>query len=241
MFRTGILPHQNDYSPDGRLIFNGSLGRLEKPFRENHKKGDRQITVVDATTLKPVRTYKFDAGVRPTVFTKDGTTMYAQLSYLNGVIKFDLQKDDPRKPGAIVNKLSRERSDWSKKTYKDEDAFPHNSAHHGLAMSGDETLLCDCATVEDRVWIVSTADLSVQGIVDLAVDPPGKALSVPYWATTSADGNHCIVSLSGVDQIAVINFRTAQLTRKVPVGDFPQRNRLGRLADEAIRNLTRTP
>jgi DNA-binding beta-propeller fold protein YncE len=99
-------------------------------------------------------------------------------------------------------------------------------------MSGDGKLLCDCATVEDRVWIVSADTLTIQTIAD-------GIGSTPYWATTSADGNHCFVSMSGSDEIAVLDYKTGKLVTKVKVEDFPQRNRLGRMSEKALAMLTR--
>ncbi|MCX6131900.1 MAG: YncE family protein, partial [Proteobacteria bacterium] len=222
-FKTGHLPHQNDYSPDGAYIYNGSLGRLGLPYALNSQKGARQLTVADARTFKVIRTYSLPAGVRPSVFSKDGKTLYAQLSYLNGLIKYDLQK------GEIIGKSEQALSDFAQATYPGFDDYPHNSAHHGLAISGDESKLCDAGTVDNTVSIVSSADLSVSAVVDVGM--------IPYWATTSVDGKRCFVSLSGDDAIAVIDFETGKLLTQVPVGKFPQRSRLGVLPEKNLEFL----
>ena len=38
-FATGHYPHQNDYSADGRHIYNGSIGDVSLPFSKTHRRG----------------------------------------------------------------------------------------------------------------------------------------------------------------------------------------------------------
>jgi adhesin HecA-like repeat protein len=45
--------------------------------------------------------------------------------------------------------------------YPSRDVYPHDSAHHGLALSGDGTKLCDVGTIDNTVSMVSTGDMSV--------------------------------------------------------------------------------
>ena len=110
-FRTGLLPHQNDYSADGRRIYNSSLGPLSFELRDLRLlqigRGARRLTVVDAETLEVIRTYKFDAGIRPSVIANDGKTFYTQLSYLNGLVAFDLES------GEIVDRSDQPLSDYA--------------------------------------------------------------------------------------------------------------------------------
>jgi YVTN family beta-propeller protein len=226
-FRTGVLPHQNDYA--GKHLYNGSLGRLSLPFARNDDKGARWLTIVDPDTFKVVDKIEFESGVRPTVITEDESTMYMQLSYLNGVAKYDL------KARRFVATLDQPLSAFAQKTYRNKDEYPHNSAHHGLAMSKDETMLCDCGTIDNSVSIVSTADMKVVATLE-------DIGAVPYWATTSADGKHCLVSLSGEDTVAVIDYATQAVVSRVPVGRFPQRNRLGKMPEYVIQGIaSRSP
>jgi YVTN family beta-propeller protein len=226
-FKTGVLPHQNDYSDNGKHIYNGSLGLLDLPFKLRHLKGRRDLIVVDADTLKVVRTYSFEDGVRPTVIADDEKTAYLQLSYLNGLVKFDLVN------GSIVKRLDEPKSAFATKTYATEDDYPHNSAHHGLALSGDGRTLCDCGTIDNSVSLVSADDLTVKTTME-------EIGMIPYWATTSPDGNHCVVSLSGDNAVVVIDYRTGKEVARVPVGKFPQRNRAGLIAESALRTIAAT-
>jgi DNA-binding beta-propeller fold protein YncE len=226
-FPTGHYPHQNDYSADGKHIYNGSIGDVGLSYAQDAQKGARLLTVVDAQTFEVIKTYTFDKGIRPSVITADEKTMYSQQSYLNGVIKFDLVS------GTIVKTLEEPLSDFAKMTYPTFDDYPHDSAHHGLALSGDGTKLCDAGTIDNTVSIVSTADMTVDKVIDTGL--------VPYWATSSLDGAFCLVSLSGDGEISVIEYATESELRRVPVGKFPQRNRLGRTSEANLKLLPPTP
>lgn len=226
-FPTGHFPHQNDYSADGRHIYNGSIGSVGSPHAQEASKGLRQLTVVDANSFEVIKTYPFDHGIRPSVITPDEKYMYSQQSYLNGLIKFDLTT------GQIVGMLDEPLSEFAMATYKSYDEYPHDSAHHGLAMSGDGSLLCDAGTIDDTVSIVTTADLQVLATLDTGL--------VPYWATTSADGRFCFVSLSGDNAIAIIDYKEQREVGRTAVGKFPQRNRLGRMRQVDVAHLDPQP
>ncbi len=222
-FASGTSPHQNDFSDDGKHIYNGSIGDMTLPPSLDAFKGDRVITVVDAATLKVVRTYEFPEGVRPTVITPDEKKAYVQLSYLNGVVEYDLVK------GKIGRTLDEPLSDFAKKTYPSRDDYPHDSAHHGLAMSGDGARLCDCGTIDNTISIVSTSSMTVEKTIETG--------NVPYWATTSPDGKRCFVSLSGDGTVAAIDYATASEVKRVKVGTFPQRSRIGRMPQIVVEKL----
>jgi YVTN family beta-propeller protein len=223
-FATGHYPHQNDYSADGKHIYNGSIGDVSLPAGLDFLKGFRLLTVVDAQTFQTVRTYWFAEGIRPTVITPDEKTMYAQLSYLNGVVKFDLVA------GNITAQLDEPLSDFAKATYPTKDDYPHDSAHHGLALSADGKRLCDAGTIDNTVSIINTDTLSVASTVDVGL--------IPYWATTSVDGSSCLVSISGDDAIAVVDYATGRQTNRIAVGKFPQRNRLGQVPERVLTLLS---
>lgn len=223
-FRTGAYPHANDYSPDGRYLYNSSIGVTALPKATEALKGSRQITVVDPATFKVVRTYSFSHGVRPAAFTRDNATAYIQLSYLNGFVEFDLRA------GKITRTVPMPYSAAGAALKPDD--YPNNSAHHGMALSGDESKLCDVGTIDDYTAVLSRPGLTTDRIVSY---PTG---SIPYWATTSVDGNHCLVSLSGSDAVSVVDYRTATEVARVPVGSFPQRERLGRVPQDVLDSLS---
>jgi YVTN family beta-propeller protein len=223
-FATGHYPHQNDYSADGRHIYNGSIGDVGLPSAFDWLKGFRLLTVVNAQTLRVERTYFFQEGIRPSVITADEKTLFAQLSYLNGIIKFDLTTSK------TVATVDEPLSAFAKANYPTKDDYPHNSAHHGLALSGDGTKLCDVGTIDNTVSIITTADMTVKSTFDVGL--------VPYWATTSVDGGYCFVSVAGDNAVSVIDYSTGLEVKRVPVGKYPQRNRLAQIPNSELASLT---
>jgi YVTN family beta-propeller protein len=229
-FPTGAYPHQNDYCADGQHIYNSSIGNVgyqAVSYENNARAGDRWLVKVDANTLEVQKTWVFEWGIRPNVITADETTMYAQLSYLNGVIQYDLDA------GKELQRSEQPLSAFALQTYATYDEYPHHSAHHGLALSKDGKRLCDCGTIDNTVAIVRTDNMTVEKMIDVGM--------VPYWATTSPDGRYCFVSLSGSDAVSVIDYEGGTEVKVVPVGDFPQRSRLGRVPGRVIGLLSRAP
>ena len=229
-FATGAYPHQNDYSADGKHIYNSSIGNVgyqAVTYQNNALVGDRWLVRVDASTLQVQKTWVFDWGIRPNVITADETVMYAQLSYLNGVIKYDLTA------GKETQRSQQQLSRFALSTYATYDEYPHHSAHHGLALSKDGKRLCDCGTIDNTVTIVLTEDMTVEKTIDVGM--------VPYWATTSPDGRYCFVSLSGGNAVSIIDYEAGTEVKVAPVGAFPQRSRLGRVPEKVLGLLSRAP
>ena len=224
-FPTGTYPHQNTYTADGKYIYNESIGITALPKALNALKGQLQLEKVDAATLQVVKVWPFPYGVRPFATAPDGTTMYADLSYLNGFIKYDLNTSTT---------LATVQQPYSAAAAAESpDSYPQNSAHHGIALSGDGSKLCDVGTIDDYTKIVSTSTLQTTATV--VSYPTG---SIPYWATTSADGKYCYVSLSAASQVSVISYTTGAEVARVPVGSFPQRERVATVPQAVIGNLS---
>ena len=95
-----------------------------------------------------------------------------------------------------------------------------DSAHHGMALNPEGKKLCVAGTMDNYAAIVSRKTFAYRII------PTGER---PYWSTTSSDGRYCFVSIAGADQVAVIDYDSEQLVANIPVGDHPQRSRMGRL------------
>jgi DNA-binding beta-propeller fold protein YncE len=222
-FATGSYPHQNNFTADGKYIYNESIGVTLLPKSLNALKGALQLELVDAKTLQVVKKWTFPYGLRPFVIAADGTTMYADLSYLNGFIKYDLNSSTTL---ATVNQPFSASA-----ANENPDNYPQNSAHHGIALSGDQTKLCDVGTIDDYAKIVDVNSLTTLATVNY---PTG---SIPYWAATSVDGNYCFVPLSAGNAVSVISYSTGQEVARIPVGNFPQRGRLAKVTDAAIAGL----
>ncbi|MEU1415338.1 YncE family protein [Streptomyces sp. NPDC005731] len=222
-FTTGDKPHENIFTKDGKYIWNMAIGEVNTALDDpvwDWTKGDRHITVVDATTFKQVKTIDmrgrldaiglkdFSDAVRPAVFSPDESTLYFQVSFFNGFLEYDLAtgritrvKTLPKNPAT-----SPDRTTWV-----------NDSRHHGISMNPSGTKLCVAGTMDDYATVVDRATLQEGPLVTAAK---------PYWATVSGDGTDCIVSESGADRVTAIDFATGEKVASVQVGDHPQRVRL---------------
>jgi DNA-binding beta-propeller fold protein YncE len=225
-FPTGTFPHQNDYSADGRHIMNESIGNVALPQSMEAAKGLRQLTVVDAHTFQPVHVCQLQHGLRPTVFLPNGIA-YMELSYLNGFVVFDTNTCQ------ILRTINQPFANGGDQLSPDQ--YPLNSAHHGMALSGDGTKLCDVGTIDNYVAVVSTASLSDSLPIDQTILNVGRK---PYWGQTSVDGNYCFVSNSDDNDVWVVQYTPAAAVTHVNVGAFPQRERIAVVPDTVVSNLT---
>ncbi|MBD0839603.1 MULTISPECIES: YncE family protein [unclassified Streptomyces] len=223
-FSTGDKPHENIFTNDGKYIYNMSIGdvntQTDAPWLD-WTKGDRRITVVDAATFQQVKVIdmrqRLDAiglkdysdAVRPAVFSPDESKLYFQVSFFHGFFEYDLATDRITRTKTLPKNPA---------TSDDRTTFVNDSRHHGIAMSPDGSKLCVAGTMDDYATVVDRATLQ---------EGPLVTASKPYWATVSGDGRSCVVSESGTDQVTAIDFATGRKTVSVPVGDHPQRVRLG--------------
>lgn len=220
-FPTGDKPHENIYTSDG-LIWNMSIGEVNNDLDDpalDFLKGDRVITVADAETFEVVREIDMrerldDAGldhlsdaVRPAAFSPDQSKLYFQVSFFGGFLEYDVESDRITRVTTLPSVFDGRRSD-----------MVNDSRHHGLTMEPTGDHLCVAGTMDDYAVIVDRATLAEGPLVDVAK---------PYWTTVTGDGEACVVSESEADQVTSIDFRTGQKIGSVPVGDHPQRVRLG--------------
>ncbi|MET9855666.1 YncE family protein [Streptomyces sp. NPDC006450] len=223
-FATGDKPHENTFTRDGRFLWNSSIGDVTSALDArwlDWTKGDRRITVADAQTFRPVRVIdmraRLDAfgrsdlsdAVRPMSFAPDESKLYFQVSFFNGFVEYDVAADRITRVKTLPENpaTSTDRTTWV-----------NDSRHHGMSMSPDGAKLCIAGTMDDYVTVVDRATLEQGPLV-----PAAK----PYWATVDGDGSGCVISESGSDQVTAIDFATGTKRVSVPVGDHPQRVRIG--------------
>lgn len=212
-FETGTYPHENTFSKDGKRVYNASIGTTALSYELNDLKGDKAITVVDSTNFDRIKQFKFEHGVRPSVLMDDEQSYFAQFSYTRGFAEINLNT------GQVVRRADQPATAEGQAKFWDN--LPANSAHHGLAANGAKDKFCNAGTVDNYVTIVRRSDFSTQSMV--------SGLKKPYWATTSHNGNDCLVSNSEGNFISVINYASGAETKRVNVGKYPQRERLGKL------------
>ncbi|WP_275005632.1 YncE family protein [Promicromonospora iranensis] len=220
-FPTGDKPHENVYTSDG-LIWNMSIGEVNNSLDDpalDFLKGDRVITVADAETFEVVREIDMrdrldDAGldhlsdaVRPATFSPDESKLYFQVSYFGGFLEYDVATDRITRVKTLPRVFDGRRTE-----------MVNDSRHHGLTMQPTGEHLCVAGTMDDYAVVVDRTTLE---------EGPSVAVDKPYWSTVTGDGEACVVSESGADQVTSIDFGTGQKITSVPVGDHPQRVRLG--------------
>jgi YVTN family beta-propeller protein len=220
-FPTGDKPHENVYTSDG-LLWNMSIGEVNNGLDDpvlDFLKGDRVITVADAETFEVVREIDMrdrldDAGlghlsdaVRPATFSPDESQLYLQVSYFGGFLEYDVATDRITRTKTLPGVFDGPRTE-----------MVNDSRHHGLTMQPSGEHLCVAGTMDDYAVVVDRATLEAGPLVDV---------DKPYWSTVTGDGAACVVSESGSDQVTSIDFETGQKIASVPVGDHPQRVRLG--------------
>jgi DNA-binding beta-propeller fold protein YncE len=225
-FRTGDKPHENVFTGGGRHVWNMSIGEVNNDLDDpalDWTKGDRRITVADATTFGQSRVIdmrqRLDAfgrrdlsdAVRPAVFSPDESKLYFQVSFYNGFLEYDVATDRITRDKVLPKNPA---------TSEDRTTWVNDSRHHGLSMNPSGTKLCVAGTMDDYATVVDRASLR---------EGPLVAASKPYWATVSGDGRACVISESGADRVTSIDFATGTKIASVPVGDHPQRVRLGRI------------
>lgn len=223
-FPSGNSPHENVYSKDGKRIFHASIGHVFTPFDTDNLaslKGVRIFKIVDSETLQDIKNMDLkpklkEAGlghlspaIRPMAHTADERFFYFQLSFLHGFIEYDMVEDKVTRLAELPNLIP----DVPLTKYI------NDSAHHGIALSGDETTLCVAGTMDDYVALVNRETFEYNILTGLG--------EKPYWVTSNAAGDHCYISWSGTDQMSVISYASGTEVARVDVGYHPQRIREG--------------
>ena len=223
-FSSGDSPHENMYSEDGSKIFHASIGRVFTPLDRGilkFTKGDRLFKIVNAKNFETIK--EFDLGdklkeaelghlspaVRPMAHTSDERFFYFQLSFLHGFVEFDMEKDEVTRLVELPNMIPDVPIE----------KYINDSAHHGIAMSGDDKKLCVAGTMDDYVAIVDRSTFEYKLLQGLG--------EKPYWVTKDKTGTKCYISWSETDQMSVISFAEEKEIKRIDVGDHPQRIREG--------------
>lgn len=275
-FPTGDTPHESNYTRNGKRILHASIGRVYTPFDypelgpvpvggvHDAVKADRWLQVVRNGDFAV--TQRWDMGkelaeagypgqssaVRPMVLTADEKTAYLQVSFLHGVVEFDLTATDPTGGGGYTSggvpepatgvvrrviplPISPEAAATPRELYV------LDSAHHGIAINERGNRLCVAGTMSDYAAVVSRRTGKATVLDGAARFLPGRTYKKPYWATTSKADGHCWVSMSGSDLVSVIDYKKKKVLAEVPVGRHPQRVRDGVVDGRVLKAWKRIP
>jgi DNA-binding beta-propeller fold protein YncE len=219
---TGIYPHDNKVSRDGRRVYNTSIGPLPTLPRPagapplTEKPGyPFQLTVADVDTLEISDRIRFDNAIRPWQFTPDEKGLYAQLSNEHAVVVYDLaarkvsrRLELPVKPGVT-------QADWD-----------FEAPHHGLALTDDGTTLCLAARASDYAALVRVPDLSL-----ITTIPVGDA---PGWAETADESRVCLIANTRSDDLSIISIPERSEIRRLPIGNGPKHITVARLPSSVV-------
>ena len=226
-FTSGDSPHENNYSKDGSKIFHASIGRVYTPLDQpalDTTKGDRRFQIVDTSTnqiiekidmgkeLKQAGYPDMSSAVRPMALSPDERFIYFQVSFFHGFVEYSFDQDRVTRVAELPNLVP----DMPREEYL------LDSAHHGIAMNPEGTRLCVAGTMDDYAAIVSRDNFNHK-----LIQTGGER---PYWVTNNVDGRYCFVSWSGSDRISAISYKRREEVAQVPVGDHPQRMRMGVVA-----------
>jgi DNA-binding beta-propeller fold protein YncE len=232
-FESGDEPHESIFSRDESKIYHASIGHVFLPLTTrvaDFLKGDRIFQIVDAKTFQVLERFSMrdktkesgeewiHAAVRPMTLAPDDRFLFFQMSFFHGFFEYDLEKK------AITRRATLPIPDKVKKI--PERDYQLNSAHHGITISGDGEKICVAGTMSGYAAIVDRRDFTRQTVIEVG--------EKPYWATTSALGDRCYVSVSERNSVAVISFADGKLVDTVPVGKHPQRVRTGKLTVAAL-------
>ena len=219
---SGVYPHDNKVSKDGRRLYNTSIGPIPgltrpagaPPLTETPGY-PYQLTIADIESLKVLDRIQFDNGIRPWHFTSDEKGLYAQLSNEHAVVAYDLtarkvvrRLELPVKPGVTV-------TDWD-----------FDAPHHGLALTDDGKTLCLAARASDYAALVSTPDLTL-----IATIPVGDA---PGWAETAADGRVCLIANTRSDDLSIISIADRTEISRLAIGNGPKHITVAQIPSSVI-------
>jgi DNA-binding beta-propeller fold protein YncE len=207
---TGVYPHDNQISRDGRRLYNSSIGPLagmsrpaDAPPLTETPGHPFQLTVADVDTLAITDRIQFEHGIRPWHFTPDEKGLYAQLSNQHAVIAYDLTArrvsrrfELPVKPGVTAK-------DWD-----------FEAPHHGLALTDDGRTLCLAARASDYAALVRVPDLTLITTVSVG-DAPG-------WAETAEEGRVCLTANTRSDDVSFISIAERKEVLRLPIGNGPK-------------------
>jgi DNA-binding beta-propeller fold protein YncE len=232
-FPSGDTPHENNYSDDGDLIYHGSIGLVYTPADQpllDTTKGERYFQIVDAKTLDVIK--RIDMGekleeagypnmssaVRPMALSPDERFVYFQVSFFHGFVEYDLEQN------RVTRVANLPIPEHIQETPREQ--YILDSAHHGIAMNPRGTRLCVAGTMSDYAAIVSRETFRYTLI---------HGGERPYWSTNSGNGRFCFVSWSYSDRISAISYRKKKEVASIPVGNHPQRMRMGNVRKSWIK------
>jgi len=210
-FISGVYPHDNQISADGRQVINSSLGNMTVAVakRDNVATPDDksgfayQLTVADIESLEVANRIRMPVGVRPWHMKPGGGELYAQTSNSHSVIAFSFPE------GKELRRIDLPVADGV--TDKD---YDFEAPHHGLSMSHDGSLLCLAGRASDYAALVRAPAFEL-----LATIPVGDA---PGWSELAADDSVCLLANTRDDTVSFVSVAERKEVLRLPAGNGPK-------------------
>jgi len=188
--------HNVYVTPDGRHVVAGSIAAST-------------ISVIDRATHTLSWTLTLSAGIRPMVFTQnpDGSTreIIVQLSDFHGfaMVDFAARKEIrritlPDPPGA----------------HKETEVL-QGSPSHGMVITPDGKTLWVASKYYDAVAAYSLADYKLLRFLTVGRHPD--------WLAVTPDGRSIYVAVAGEDKTVVVDAKSMEVVKTIPVGSVPKR------------------
>jgi DNA-binding beta-propeller fold protein YncE len=210
-FISGVYPHDNQITADGKYVINSSLGDMTVPLAKrdsvtqlSDKSGYAyQMTVADVDTLQVTTRQRMPVGVRPWHMNPGSKEFYAQTSNSHSVVAFSWPE------GKEVRRI-----ELPIKSGVTEADYDFEAPHHGLAMSHDGSLLCIAGRASDYVALVKAPELKL-----IKTIPVGDA---PGWAELADQDRVCLTANTRDDTISFISTKDAKETLRLSAGKGPK-------------------
>jgi DNA-binding beta-propeller fold protein YncE len=218
-FPTGVYPHDNQISKDGKHVYNTSLGPLGALPAGTEPKvkpaNPMQFTVADLDTLEVTNAIVMPFGIRPWHMNSAETAFYAQISNVHGVASFDFPSGKETKRLELPVKEGVKEADWD-----------FEAPHHGLAITHDGSTLCLAGRASDYIALVKAPELELIATIP-ADDAPG-------WATLSLDDSVCLVPNTRADNVSIVSLAERKEIARVAAGDGPKHITVANVPAEVV-------
>jgi len=197
--------HNVYVTPDGKHVVAGSIAAST-------------ISVIDEATKTLAWTLTLSAGIRPMAFTRnpDGSTkeIIVQLSDFHGFAVVDFAQRKEIRRIALPDPPGHDK----------ETQGLQGSPSHGLAITPDGKVLWATSKYYEYVAAYSLPNFKLLKVVTVG--------SHPDWLTITPDGKSLYVAVAGDDKTVVVDNKTMNVVKTIPVGSVPKRNVSGMLRFE---------
>jgi DNA-binding beta-propeller fold protein YncE len=222
-FISGVYPHDNQITADGKQVINSSLGNMGTPVAERDNMTTPsatsgyayQLTVADIDSLKVTARIRMPVGIRPWHMRPGGGELYAQTSNSHSVITFSYPQGKELRRIDLPIAAGVTPADYD-----------FESPHHGLALSRDGKTLCLAGRASDYAALVKAPELEL-----IATIPVGDA---PGWAELADGDRVCLLANSRDDTISFVSVAAAKELLRLPAGNGPKHISVARVPAEVV-------